>query len=82
MPESPYDPSPGGRPRGHSPERRDSLGSLLDFTLSFDMTFPSAPYGLGSKSMQSDFQFDFGRGQAVTSVPYRDVWRIAKGSHL
>lgn len=74
MPGASSDPSPGrGEAFGSSPEKGGSSGFLLDDTLTFDMTLSDAPGGLGSESLQSHFQIDFGKGQRVTTVPCRDV---------
>lgn len=45
---------------GSSPEKCGSSGSLLDVTLTFGLTFPNALHGLGSKSLRSYSQVDFG----------------------
>lgn len=49
---------------GSSAEKCGSSGSLLDVTLTFGMTFPSALHGLGSKSLRSYSQVDFGSEQS------------------
>lgn len=53
-----------GEAFGSSPEKCGSSRSLLDVILTFEVTFPNALRGLGSKSLRSYSQVDFGSEQS------------------
>lgn len=73
---------------GSSPEKCGSSGSLLDVTLTFGLTFPNALHGLGSKSLRSYSQVDFGselsslqRCLELRRTVIHKTWVIQAGSY-